>query len=242
MKLWLSSFYLVRTIAQKNLDSVTDDDEPAPKLPAKSPKIAKKNLAAYSHYVEPVRPNVPVGSARPPLDLRQLPHSPSIKRNQFGRNRPGTLPKDYKIGGKPYTPDYKETEDDGIYDLPVLPVAPQVSSSPLRNSPLPPTPTDTSNSSTPHPGRNEDPYELIAKVPLDLSGLSVSQVSDILRNLNMGQHADRFEDEMIDGKFLMELTESDLELFEIEGFYRKKLLRFINGWRPQIGARRQTTI
>ncbi|XP_046857857.1 uncharacterized protein LOC124451278 [Xenia sp. Carnegie-2017] len=76
------------------------------------------------------------------------------------------------------------------------------------------------------------PYKLICNVPLDLSDISVNEVADILRNLNMGQYANIFEDELIDGRLLNELTDSDLESFNMTALHRTKLMKFVNGWRP----------
>ncbi|XP_046856849.1 uncharacterized protein LOC124450265 isoform X2 [Xenia sp. Carnegie-2017] len=78
------------------------------------------------------------------------------------------------------------------------------------------------------------PYKLICNVPLDLSGLSVVDVADILRNLNMGQYAHIFEEELIDGRLLTKLTDSDLESFNMTTIHRTKLMNFIKGWRPQL--------
>ena len=76
------------------------------------------------------------------------------------------------------------------------------------------------------------PYKLICNVPLDLSDMSVNEVADVLRNLNMGQYANIFEDELIDGRLLNELTDSDLESFNMTALHRTKLMKFVKGWRP----------
>ena len=67
----------------------------------------------------------------------------------------------------------------------------------------------------------------------DLKGLSVSGVGECIRKLNMGRYAAMFERNRIDGQLLMEL---DLESFSHLGvrnpLHQKKLVKFINGWRP----------
>ncbi|XP_046857851.1 uncharacterized protein LOC124451272 [Xenia sp. Carnegie-2017] len=81
------------------------------------------------------------------------------------------------------------------------------------------------------------PYELICNIPLDLSGLSVGEVADILRNLNMGRYANIFEDELIDGRLLNELTDADLKSFNMSSLHCTKLMNFIKGWRPELVSR-----
>ena len=92
---------------------------------------------------------------------------------------------------------------------------------------------------TKFPGHEENPYDLVARIPLDLSGLSIGEVSNLLKNLNMGEYAERFENEMIDGSLLKEMKDSQLTDLEMTSFHRTKLLNFINGWRPKLAAVRR---
>lgn len=153
------------------------------------------------------------------------PHIPGYQRRQPNSDpirkihRAETLPKNYRPGEK-----YGE-EDENLYEEPFAP--PVASVTPLSSE---------------KPKANpENPYDLIAKVPLDLSGLSVTDVSNILKNLNMAQYSERFENELIDGNLLKQLGKSDLESFHMESFHCKKLLNFIQGWRPQLSTKKTTT-
>ncbi|CAB3992716.1 SH3 and multiple ankyrin repeat domains 2-like [Paramuricea clavata] len=204
--------------SQQMVKDEKTDTQHVPKLPPKSPGRKRRDLRE-SHYVQPVALNIP-GYLPQSVVSRTLPHTPPPSRNppidRF--QRPGTLPKNYKIGGnQPYREQVEENEEiyETPYDPPIMTVAPQM------------------NPRRPQSILNENPYELVAKVPLDLSGLSINEVSDILKNLNMGQYAERFEDEMVDGDLLKELKESDLESFRMESIHRTKLLKFVQGWRPQ---------
>ncbi|XP_046857862.1 uncharacterized protein LOC124451283 [Xenia sp. Carnegie-2017] len=80
----------------------------------------------------------------------------------------------------------------------------------------------------------ERSYKFIGNVPQDLSALSVVAVADILRGLKMGQYANIFEMELIDGIMLMKLTDSDLKSFNMSPNQRLKLMGFIKGWRPRL--------
>lgn len=112
----------------------------------------------------------------------------------------------------PFTPTYENP----AFEPPVMTVVPRV------------------NPETPQAVESENPYALVSDIPLDLSALSVTEVSDILKNLNMGQYAESFEDEMIDGSLLKELKDSDLQSFQMTTIHRTKLLNFIKGWRPRL--------
>lgn len=78
----------------------------------------------------------------------------------------------------------------------------------------------------------EDPYAAVARIPQDLSGLSVSEVSQLLKHLRMECYAERFAEEMIDGKLLKSLQDDELQSLNVSSFHCKKLVKFINGWRP----------
>ena len=70
--------------------------------------------------------------------------------------------------------------------------------------------------------------------PDDLSSLSVSEVGDCLRNLNMERHVDTFEGNLIDGEMLLTLNEQLLSSLGVSNmFEQKKIIKFIHGWRPK---------
>jgi hypothetical protein len=123
------------------------------------------------------------------------------------------LPKDYRFRG------VQQEQDDVYavpYDPPVVPVAPYEVDK-------------TRPQSSYEPSRHEVD---IASIPLDLSGLGITDVSDILNSLNMPQYAKTFENELIDGSLLKELKESELADLQMVPLHRTKLLNFIKGWRP----------
>ena len=67
----------------------------------------------------------------------------------------------------------------------------------------------------------------------DLKDLSVTGVVECLGNLYMGQYAELFQRNLIDGNLLMELDSESLSHLGVRNpLHQKKLLKFINGWRP----------
>ena len=80
----------------------------------------------------------------------------------------------------------------------------------------------------------EDPYAVVAKIPQDLSRLSVNDVSALLSNLNMECYVKTFQDEMVDGNLLKSLDDEALQSLDVSAFHTKKLTRFISGWRPKV--------
>lgn len=77
-------------------------------------------------------------------------------------------------------------------------------------------------------------YEAIARYPQDLTGLSVTEVSKLLRYLNLNDYVETFENELMDGKLLSSLDKETLESLNMKPFHCKKLLDFIGGWRPKV--------
>lgn len=72
--------------------------------------------------------------------------------------------------------------------------------------------------------------------PADLSGLSIEEVSKSLRFIGLSEDViSFFVTEKIDGNLLVQLTEEILsEDFRLSKLQVKKILQFINGWRPKI--------
>ena len=230
---------------QSPLNQAYEQDTYVPKLPPKSPGRVKK-FPANARQVLPVSPNgppvplkrhprpptashqpstLPAVSPKPPF-TPPCPRNPSISK---ALQRSGTLPMNFKLGERDTNEAdssiYVEPETDDIYEEPldihrVMPVAPQ----PILSGP--------------QYTHEENPYELVAKIPRDLSGLSIADVGRILKNLNMGQYAERFEHEMVDGDLLKMLKDEELESFEMQKLHRTKLLNFINGWRPTYQTRK----
>lgn len=72
--------------------------------------------------------------------------------------------------------------------------------------------------------------------PSSLAGLSIEEVSRSLRFIGLPDEvASLFVSEKIDGNLLLQLSEEILsEDFQLSKLQLKKLLQFINGWRPKI--------
>ena len=71
--------------------------------------------------------------------------------------------------------------------------------------------------------------------PDDLSQLSVSEVGECLRKLNLEKYIETFASKQIDGEMFSTLNdESFLSSVGVNNvFDRKKILKFIHGWRPK---------
>lgn len=72
--------------------------------------------------------------------------------------------------------------------------------------------------------------------PIDLSGLSIEEVSKSLRFIGLSEDIiSFFVTEKIDGNLLVQLNEDILsEDFKLSKLQVKKILQFINGWRPKM--------
>jgi hypothetical protein len=71
-------------------------------------------------------------------------------------------------------------------------------------------------------------------LPKNLSGLSVKDVTKILCVLDLERYAGIFEEELIDGAMLESMDEEILKSIGMKPFHVKRIIRFINGWRPNI--------
>ncbi|XP_068693570.1 uncharacterized protein [Montipora foliosa] len=76
---------------------------------------------------------------------------------------------------------------------------------------------------------------LSADFPDDVSSLSVSEVGECLKKLNLGECVEMFKSKQIDGEMLATLTDESFltSLGMSNMFDRRKLLKFIHGWRPR---------
>ena len=84
------------------------------------------------------------------------------------------------------------------------------------------------------PEQHEEMYQAIAKYPTDLSKLTVTEVSRLLHNLGMGNYAEMFAEEMVDGDMLSSMNAENLQSLNLSPFHIKKLLKFVGGWRPNV--------
>ena len=71
--------------------------------------------------------------------------------------------------------------------------------------------------------------------PDDLSQLSVSEVGECLRKLNLEKYMETFASHQIDGEMFSTLNDKSFLISVGVGnaFHRKKILKFIHGWRPK---------
>ena len=81
--------------------------------------------------------------------------------------------------------------------------------------------------------QTENNYKRISQIPADLSELTVSDVGQVLKCLQMENYAKTFKKEMIDGPMLKDLDLQTLESLNVTLFHAKKLTKFIYGWRPR---------
>ena len=80
--------------------------------------------------------------------------------------------------------------------------------------------------------KDQSSFLTLSEVPQDLSVLSVEDVGRVLRCLNMHGYVETFTKELVDGRFLASLELEHLSALNVGSFHAKKLLNFINGWRP----------
>ena len=69
--------------------------------------------------------------------------------------------------------------------------------------------------------------------PDDLRCLSVSKVGECLKKLNMGKYVQLFESNQVDGELFVTLDGELLTSLGVNAFEQKKIMMFINGWRPK---------
>ena len=70
------------------------------------------------------------------------------------------------------------------------------------------------------------------KIPTDLSILDTKSISTCLTILNLSHLVHIFDLNQINGSLLVSLDDEDLKDLTVGRFERKKLMRFIEGWRP----------
>ena len=105
--------------------------------------------------------------------------------------------------------------------------------SPEEDTLLPTTTARTDSRPSQLPTNNsEEPDTLNFEIPEDLTTLSTEDVGKCLRKLNMGHLQKVFKQNQINGDLLVSLEEDELADLNLTKFERKKLLRFVKGWRP----------
>ena len=76
----------------------------------------------------------------------------------------------------------------------------------------------------------------------DISKLSVAEVTELLFSHNMGDLAERFKMEEIDGSMLKDLDEESLKALGLNAFQAKKLLKLARGWKPKVNKQEQLLV
>jgi len=96
--------------------------------------------------------------------------------------------------------------------------------------------TQSSTSVSPQNSFDSIGYPSLDEVPTDMSDLTVEEVLQCLRWLNLNHHVDRFRTEQIDGELLMAVDQQVLiEEFGFKRFDAIKLEKFArHGWRPKL--------
>lgn len=92
--------------------------------------------------------------------------------------------------------------------------------------------TQTKPNAVPYPQKTK--AETAFNIPEDLTNLRVAEVLRCLQALNMQQFEEIFKERQVDGSMLVCLDEEALKSFGMDRFHRLKLLRVIDGWRPQL--------
>ena len=70
------------------------------------------------------------------------------------------------------------------------------------------------------------------RIPTDLSVLTTKGVCECLNMLNLSHLVEIFQVNQINGSLLISLDDEDYQDLSIQRFARKKLLKFVDGWRP----------
>ncbi len=72
------------------------------------------------------------------------------------------------------------------------------------------------------------------KIPKDLTKLSTTDISEVLRALNMSEHVPKFRNDQIDGEIFKSLDDKTLgALGVIDPVQRLKVKKLLKGWRPK---------
>lgn len=93
----------------------------------------------------------------------------------------------------------------------------------------------THSQNSPSKASKQQRIKCLEDIPSDISELSVFELLDCMRLLNMEEHVPAFERSLVDGQLLGSLTEDLLiENFNFNKFDANKLICFSKGWRPKL--------
>nr|XP_054756715.1 uncharacterized protein LOC129262598 [Lytechinus pictus] len=77
-------------------------------------------------------------------------------------------------------------------------------------------------------------FDSLAGVPKDLSSLSVSQVCQCLKLMNLEKYSAAFKSNSVDGQLMLQLNQEALvDSFKLNNWDAKRVESFIKGWRPK---------
>ncbi|XP_028406186.1 uncharacterized protein LOC114528708 [Dendronephthya gigantea] len=169
-------------------------------------------------------------------------------RHKLARNKAGDEDDNSKstspTSSLPTPPKDEEIDEQDMYVTPVDNQLSNSASTSIADRQLPSIPPEElrkpSTISVPDiPYDDEDLYDEIEpkksfKIPKDLSKLSTSDMSEVLRALNMAEHVPKFRNEQIDGEIFKSLDEKTLgALGVIDPVQRLKVKKLLKGWRPK---------
>lgn len=77
-------------------------------------------------------------------------------------------------------------------------------------------------------------FDSLAGVPKDLSSLSVSQVCQCLKLMNLEKYSPAFKSNSVDGQLMLQLNKEALvDSFKLNNWDAQRVEAFITGWRPK---------
>ena len=165
-------------------------------------------------------------------DSAYTPLDPTyVSTNSHEYAKPYVEPQSIVTSVKSNQPSNLRKSDTPARPLPQVPVSPphHKFSEPNSNSSQP-----TNKMPVFTPEQHEEMYQAIAKYPTDLSKLTVTEVSRLLHSLGMGNYAEMFAEEMVDGDMLSSMNAENLQSLNLSPFHITKLLKFVGGWRPNV--------
>ncbi|XP_078365027.1 uncharacterized protein LOC144649411 [Oculina patagonica] len=212
-------------------DSELKASQEKPNLSKKPKKLQIKNrLSAMFKNLASSRPSgnsqkasSATGSSQGQDLAPSSPTAPSNSRQDLTQSSP-SAPSDMYKQAFSYSPPFAPSRPSGHFQG-----ASSAMGSPQGRD-LAPSPTAPSNSCASPSATGEVSPQAF---PDDLRCLSVPEVGECLNKLNMGEHVERFEHDQIDGQLFITLDEAMLPYLGVTNkLQQRKLLMFINGWRP----------
>ncbi|XP_038051385.1 pollen-specific leucine-rich repeat extensin-like protein 1 [Patiria miniata] len=106
--------------------------------------------------------------------------------------------------------------------------------SPSNPLPVAPRPKPGGFRGANSPASTNNTFNRVEDIPSKLNGLTLAQVSQCLRLLNLEKYIDAFKKNHVDGDLMMTLNKEMLRSdFGLSSFDVEKVMKFIQGWRPK---------